>query len=163
VDVLNACVYGVLMVAAVQGSLGGLTFALLGISGAAIWGIVMMLFCTLPIVGAWVVWVPAAIGLALNEQYTKAIILALVGQFVISSIDGFLRPILVGQRAKLHELVIFFSVLGGLRYFGLLGILLGPVIMAITFGLLSVVMKTVPPVGKTALPNPDAGSTAPTA
>jgi predicted PurR-regulated permease PerM len=140
-DVLNACVYGVLMVAAVQGTLGGLTFFFLGISGAAIWGIIMMLFCTLPIVGAWVVWMPAAIGLALHGDYQKAIILALVGQFVISTIDGFLRPFLVGQRAKLHELVIFFSVLGGLKYFGLLGILMGPVVMALTYGLLSVVMK----------------------
>jgi predicted PurR-regulated permease PerM len=85
--------------------------------------------------------VPVAIGLAMSGDYTRAIILAVVGQFLISSIDGFLRPFLVGQRAKLHELVIFFSVLGGLRYFGLLGILLGPVVMALTYALLSVVMK----------------------
>lgn len=143
-EVLGGCVYGVLMVAAVQGTLGGITFWALGLPSPVTWGLVMTLFCTLPIVGAWVVWVPAAIGLALNEHYAKAIILALVGQFVISSIDGFLRPILVGQRAKLHELVIFFSVLGGLKYFGLLGILLGPIVMSLAWGLTSVLWQVQP-------------------
>ncbi len=141
-EVLGACVYGVLMVAAIQGALGGITFWALGLPSPATWAVIMTFLCTLPIVGAWVVWVPATIGLALNEQYGKAIILALVGQFLISSIDGFLRPILVGQRAKLHELVIFFSVLGGLKYFGILGILMGPVIMALSYALLSALWKT---------------------
>jgi len=143
-EVLGGCVYGVIMVAAVQGTLGGLTFWLLGLPSPVTWGLVMTLFCTLPIVGAWVVWVPAAIGLAIDEHYTKAIILAIVGQFVISSIDGLLRPILVGQRAKLHELVIFFSVLGGLKYFGLLGILLGPIVMSLAWGLTSVLWQVQP-------------------
>ena len=140
-EVLGGCVYGVLMVAAVQGTLGGIAFWALGLPSPVTWGLVMTLFCTLPIVGAWVVWVPASIGLAINEHYAKAIILAIVGQFVISSIDGFLRPILVGQRAKLHELVIFFSVLGGLKYFGLLGILLGPIVMSLAWGLTSVLWQ----------------------
>ncbi len=140
-EVLAACVYGVIMVAAVQGTLGGITFWLLGLPSPVTWGLVMTLLCTLPIVGAWLVWVPAAIGLAMSGDYTKAIILAIVGQFVISSIDNILRPILVGQRAKLHELVIFFSVLGGLKYFGLLGILLGPIVMALAYGLTSVLWQ----------------------
>jgi predicted PurR-regulated permease PerM len=140
-EVLGACVYGVLMVAAIQGTLGGITFWALGLPSPATWAVVMTLLCTLPIVGAWLVWLPAAIGLAINEEYAKAIILALVGQFLISTIDGFLRPILVGQRAKLHELVIFFSVLGGLKYFGILGILMGPLIMAISYSLLSALWK----------------------
>jgi predicted PurR-regulated permease PerM len=137
------------MVAAVQGTLGGITFWLLGLPSPVTWGVVMTLLCTLPIVGAWLVWLPAAIGLAMSGDYTKAIILAIVGQFVISTIDGVLRPILVGQRAKLHELVIFFSVLGGLKYFGLLGILLGPVVMSIAYGLLSVLLQSQTGSGKT--------------
>ncbi len=140
-EVLGGCVYGVIMVAAIQGTLGGITFWCLGMPSPVTWGVVMTLFCTLPIVGAWVVWVPAAIGLAAHGDYTRAIILALVGQFVISTIDGFLRPLLVGQRAKLHELVIFFSVLGGLKYFGLLGILLGPIVMSLAWGLTSVLWQ----------------------
>jgi len=143
-EVLGACVYGVLMVAAVQGTLGGITFWLLGLPSPVTWGLVMTLFCTLPIVGAWLVWLPAAIGLAVDGDYTRAIILAVVGQFVISSIDGVLRPVLVGQRAKLHELVIFFSVLGGLKYFGLLGILLGPIVMSLAWGLTSVLWQAQP-------------------
>lgn len=140
-EVLGGCVYGVLAVAAVQGTLGGITFWLLGLKSPVTWGLVMTLLCTLPIVGAWLVWLPAAIYLAIHGDYTKAIILALVGQFVISSIDGVLRPILVGQKAKLHELVIFFSVLGGLKYFGLLGILLGPIVMSMAYGLISILWQ----------------------
>jgi predicted PurR-regulated permease PerM len=147
-EVLSACVYGVIMVAAVQGTLGGITFWLLGLPSPVTWGVVMTLLCTLPIVGAWLVWLPAAAGLAMTGDYTKAIILAIVGQFIISSIDGFLRPILVGQKAKLHELVIFFSVLGGLQYFGLLGILLGPVVMSLAYGLMSVFLQSQPEPGK---------------
>jgi predicted PurR-regulated permease PerM len=155
-EVLGACVYGVLMVAAIQGALGGITFWALGLPSPATWAVIMTFLCTLPIVGAWVVWVPATIGLALNEHYGKAIILALVGQFLISSIDGFLRPILVGQRAKLHELVIFFSVLGGLKYFGILGILMGPVIMALSYALLSALWKTPSPALDPSLDDPSA-------
>ncbi len=153
-EVLNGCVYGVIMVAAVQGVLGGITFWLLGLHSPVTWGLVMMLLSTLPIVGAWLVWLPAATGLALSGDYTKAIILALVGQFVISSIDNLLRPILVGQRAKLHELVIFFSVLGGLKYFGLLGILLGPVVMSLAYGLASVLWQTHEEAAQAAEPAP---------
>jgi predicted PurR-regulated permease PerM len=140
-EVLAGCVYGVLMVAAVQGTLGGIAFWALGLKSPVTWGLVMTLLCTLPIVGAWLVWLPAAVYLALHGDYARAIILALVGQFVISSIDGLLRPILVGQRAKLHELVIFFSVLGGLKYFGLLGILLGPIIMSLAYGLVTILWQ----------------------
>jgi len=143
-EVLGGCVYGVLMVAAVQGTLGGITFWALGQGSPVTWGLVMTLLCTLPIVGAWVVWVPAAIGLAISGDYHKAIILALIGQFVISTIDGFLRPIFVGQRAKMHELVIFFSVLGGLKYFGILGILLGPIVMSLAWSLTSVLWQDQP-------------------
>lgn len=140
-EVLAGCVYGVLAVAAVQGTLGGITFWLLGLQSPVTWGLVMTLLCTLPIVGAWLVWLPAAAYLALHGDYPRAVILALVGQFVISSIDGLLRPVLVGQKAKLHELVIFFSVLGGLKYFGLLGILLGPIVMSLAYGLITILWQ----------------------
>ena len=154
-EVLDACVYGVLMVAAVQGILGGITFAALGLPSPVTWGLVMTLLCTLPIVGAWIVWLPAAAYLAIHGDYTRAIILALIGQFVISSIDGLLRPILVGQRAKLHELVIFFSVLGGLKYFGLLGILLGPIVMSLAYGLTTVLWQLQPGKLENAQPSED--------
>ena len=83
-----------------------------------------------PGLGARVAWVPAAIYLAANGQPMKAAVLTVWGAVVIGMVDNFLRPRLVGQRAQMHELLIFFAVLGGLQVFGVLGILLGPVVVA---------------------------------
>jgi predicted PurR-regulated permease PerM len=92
--------------------------------------------------GAFLVWVPAAIYLALTGAFIKAGILGAWGLLVISSIDNFLSPRLVGQRARLHELLIFFSVLGGLEVFGVLGLILGPVVVAVTLALVEMVRQT---------------------
>lgn len=137
-EVISASVTGVVVVALIQGILGGIMFAILGVPSAMVWGVVMTLLCTIPMLGAFVVWVPAAILLALTGHWIKAVILTAWGVFVIGLADNFLRPRLVGQRTRLHELIIFFSVLGGIKVFGVLGILLGPVIVAITLALLDV-------------------------
>jgi hypothetical protein len=89
--------------------------------------------------GAFLVWVPAAIYLALTGSYVEAIVLVAWGILVIGSIDNFLSPRLVGRRARLHELLIFFAVLGGLEVFGVLGVVLGPVTVAITLALIEMV------------------------
>jgi predicted PurR-regulated permease PerM len=89
--------------------------------------------------GSFVVWVPAAVYLGATGQWGKAAFLAFWGAVVIGSIDNFLRPKLVGERTKLHELFIFFAVLGGLQVFGVLGLVLGPVVLAITLALFDVV------------------------
>jgi predicted PurR-regulated permease PerM len=91
--------------------------------------------------GSFLVWVPAAIFLALSGSYVKAAILVGWGILVIGSIDNFLSPRLVGKRARLHELLIFFSVLGGLQVFGVLGLVLGPVVVAITLALVEMVQE----------------------
>lgn len=135
-DVIGASVYGVLVIAGIQGLLMGLIFAALGIPSAALWGLVTVLTSIIPLLGAGAVWVPGAIYLAISGQWIKAIVLAAFGGTVISSVDNFLRPKLVGGRVGLSELVIFFSVLGGLQVFGLLGIIVGPVIFAIAGSLL---------------------------
>ncbi len=137
-EIISASVYGVLVIAIIQGVLGGLMFWFLGIPSSLVWGVLMTLLSTIPMAGAFVVWVPAAIILAISGHWGQAIILTLWGSVVIGSIDNFVRPKLVGQKAKMHELVIFFSVLGGLSVFGVLGILLGPVVVAITLALLEV-------------------------
>jgi predicted PurR-regulated permease PerM len=137
-EVIAASLYGVLVIAALQGALGGLAFWTLGIPSPIVWAVVMMLLCMIPMAGAFIVWVPAAIFLAATNQWGKAIILTIWGTLVIGTIDNFLRPKLVGQKTKLHELFIFFSVLGGLKVFGVLGIVLGPVVLAITLALLDV-------------------------
>lgn len=134
-EVISASLYGVLVIAAIQGALGGIAFWALGLPSAIVWGIVMVFLSLIPMAGAFIVWVPAAIFLAVGGSWIKAILLTLWGSIVIGLVDNFLRPKLVGERAKLHELFIFFAVLGGLQVFGLLGIVLGPVVLAIALAL----------------------------
>jgi predicted PurR-regulated permease PerM len=137
-EVVGASVYGVLAIAVIQGTLGGLAFWALGVPSAIVWGVVMTFLSMIPMLGAFLVWVPAAIYLALTGHYVKAIILVVWGTLVIGMIDNFLRPKLVGGRTRLHELLIFFAVLGGLQVFGVLGIVLGPVVLALAMSLLEV-------------------------
>ncbi|HEX8148289.1 MAG TPA: AI-2E family transporter [Pyrinomonadaceae bacterium] len=140
-EVIGASVYGVLIIAIIQGVLGGLAFWVLGLPSPLLWGVVMIFLSMIPMLGAFIVWVPAAIYLALTGHWVKAVVLAVWGGLVIGSVDNFLRPKLVGERTRLHELLVFFSVLGGLQVFGVLGIVLGPVIVAITIALLDVLRQ----------------------
>lgn len=137
-EVISASVYGVLIIALIQGTLGGLAFWALGLPSALLWGVVMVFLSMIPMAGAFVVWVPAAIYLVITGAWVKAIILTVWGALVIGSVDNFLRPKLVGEKTRLHELLIFFSVLGGLQVFGVIGLVLGPVVVAITIALLDV-------------------------
>jgi predicted PurR-regulated permease PerM len=140
-EVIGASVYGVLVIAIVQGVLGGLAFWVLGLPSPLLWGVVMIFLSMIPMLGAFIVWVPAAIYLGLTGHWGKALMLAVWGALIIGSVDNFLRPKLVGERTRLHELLVFFSVLGGLQVFGVLGIVLGPVIVAITIALLDVLRQ----------------------
>jgi len=137
-EVVGASVYGVLAIGVIQGTLGGLAFWILGVPSAIVWGVVMTFLSMIPMLGSFLVWVPAAIYLALTGHYVKAILLVLWGTLVIGMIDNFLRPVLVGGRTRLHELLIFFAVLGGLQVFGVLGIVLGPVVLALAMSLIEV-------------------------
>lgn len=137
-DVVGASVYGLFSIAVIQGALGGLAFWVLGLPSAIVWCVAMIFLSLIPMLGAFIVWVPAAIYLFATGHYVKAILLVLWGTLVIGMIDNFLRPKLVGDRTKLHELLIFFAVLGGLQVFGVLGIVLGPVVLAITLALVDV-------------------------
>lgn len=150
-EVIGASVYGVLVIAVIQGMLGGLAFWVLGLPSPLVWAVVMTFLSMIPMAGSFVVWVPAAIYLALTGHWTKAIILAAWGSLVIGTVDNFLRPKLVGERTKLHELLIFFAVLGGLHVFGVLGIVLGPVVAAVTLALLDVFRRIDRPVEETRL------------
>jgi predicted PurR-regulated permease PerM len=148
-DVIGATIYGVLAISAIQGTLGYLIFLILGLPSPLLWGVVMFLMSMIPMAGAFVVWVPAALYLLLTGSYIKALLLAIWGVVVIGSIDNFLSPRLVGRRARLHELLIFFSVLGGLQVFGVLGLVLGPVLAAITLALIEVVRQANRPPAET--------------
>jgi predicted PurR-regulated permease PerM len=139
-QVINASLYGVVFIAMLQGVLGGLAFWVLGLPSPILWGVVMSFVCMIPVAGSFLVWLPPAIYLALTGHWTRATLLTIWGVFVISTIDNFLRPKLIGDRTKLHELFVFFAVLGGLRVFGVLGIVLGPVVLAITLALLDTLL-----------------------
>jgi predicted PurR-regulated permease PerM len=129
-DVVQASVYGVVVIALVQGALCGAMFWLLGIPSAALWGTVTMFASLLPVVGAFAVWGPATAYLAVSSEWPRAIVLAIWGTFVVSGIDNVLRPRLVAGRVGLSELAMLFAMLGGLSVFGGLGIVLGPVAFA---------------------------------
>ena len=130
-EVLRATVKGTFVVAIVQGALGGIAFAVVGIRAAVLWGVVMALLAMLPIIGAFLIWVPAAIILAADGQWTRAIGLFVFGAVVISFIDNLLRPYLVGRDTKIPDYLVLLTTLGGLTIFGLSGFVLGPTIAAV--------------------------------
>lgn len=136
-QVVSAGVYGVVSIAMIQGLLGGVAFWMLGIPSPVLWAVVMTFVCMIPVAGSFLIWLPASIYLMMTGHWTRAIFLILWGTLIISTIDNFLRPRLMKNQTKLHELFVFFSVLGGISVFGLLGIVLGPVVLAITLGLLN--------------------------
>ena len=158
-DVIAATLYGVLVISAIQGTLGTFIFWALGLPSPLLWGVVMFFLSMIPMAGSFLVWVPAAIVLALSGAYVKAGVLVCWGILVIGSIDNFLSPRLVGKRARLHELLIFFSVLGGLQVFGVLGLVLGPVVVAITLALIEMVREAHMPTVRTPTGGGEEGGT----
>ena len=137
-DTIHATVFGTLVVAGVQGTLGGLMFWWLGLPAPLLWGAVMAVLAIIPVLGAFVIWVPAAIFLAASGQWGKAAILAAWGGIVIALIDNLLYPILVGKRLRMHTVPVFFAIVGGLAIFGAAGLILGPVILALTAAILEI-------------------------
>ncbi|MCX7041251.1 MAG: AI-2E family transporter, partial [Gammaproteobacteria bacterium] len=131
-------VYGTLVMAAIQGTLGGLMFWWLGLPEPLLWGIVMGMLAVVPVLGAFIVWVPAAILLALEGSIGSALLLTVWGALVVGGIDNLLYPMLVGNRLKMHTLVAFVSIVGGLIVFGPSGLILGPVVFTVTRLLLQI-------------------------
>ncbi len=126
---------GKLVVAAIQGTLGGLMFGWLGLPAPIFWGCVMAILSVFPVIGAFVIWVPAAIGFALQGDWRHASILTGWGVLIIHPVDNLLGPVLVSSTLRMHTLLTFFSVIGGLAAFGVSGVVLGPVIVAVVSGL----------------------------
>ena len=137
-DTVYATLYGTFAVSLAQGVLGGLMFWWLGLPAPLLWGVVMTLLSLVPVLGAPVVWVPAAVFLAATGAWWKALVLAGWGVVVIGSIDNLLYPVLVGDRVRMHTLLVFFSVVGGLLLFGSAGLVLGPVAVVVTTTLVEV-------------------------
>jgi predicted PurR-regulated permease PerM len=130
-EVSRATVKGTIVVAAVQGAIGGVLFALLGIQAAVFWGVAMGVLSLLPAVGAALVWVPAAVILLATGEFWKAMVLIAGGTLAIGLVDNVLRPILVGRETKMPDYLVLLATLGGLSAFGLAGFVAGPVVAAL--------------------------------
>lgn len=129
--VIKATVKGNILVAMVQGTLGGMIFAFLSVQGAVLWGVVMAFLSLLPAVGAALIWFPVAVYFLATGAIFKGVILTLFGVFVIGLTDNVLRPILVGKSTKLPDWLILISTLGGLSVFGINGFVIGPLLAAL--------------------------------
>lgn len=137
-DTIHATIFGSVAVAIVQGAMGGLMFWFLGLPSPLLWGAVMALLAVIPVLGTFVIWMPAAALLAFQGEWMKAMILAGWGALAIGLIDNLLYPFLVGKRLRLHTLPVFFAIVGGISFFGTSGIILGPLVLASADALLEI-------------------------
>ncbi|NWF52827.1 MAG: AI-2E family transporter [Nitrospirae bacterium] len=137
-DIIISTIYGGVAVSIVQGTIAGLAFFILGISTPVVWGLATSIASFVPLLGASSIWVPAAIYLFLNGEILKGFILAIIGIFGISLTDNILKPIIIGGRTKMPILVIFFSVLGGIKLLGLIGIIIGPLVIALFISVIEI-------------------------
>ncbi len=129
-----ANVYGIGAVAVVQGGLTGLIFLLLSVKSPALWGTTAAFFSMIPILGPAIVWVPAAIFLAIAGSWGKAAIMVGFGVGVIGLADNLIRPYIISGRVNLHPLLVFFAILGGVQAFGFLGLFIGPATLSVAVG-----------------------------
>ena len=129
--VLKATVKGNVIIAAIQGAIGGIAFWALGIQAPLLWGVLMAVLSLVPAVGAFLIWGPVAAYLMLSGDYAKGITLIVIGALVIGMVDNILRPPLVGKGVRLPDYVILVSTLGGIALFGINGFVIGPLIAAL--------------------------------
>lgn len=137
-DVAFAVIYGSIIVAIVQGIVGAIGFFFVGIKGPIFWGIMMMFLALLPFLGTSIVWFPASMGLILTGYISsdsglliKGIILLIYGTFVISLVDNFLKPKIIGDRGGVHPVLVLLGVFGGIQILGFIGIVVGPLLLAL--------------------------------
>ena len=130
-DMIVSTVYGGVVVAILQGLLGGLAFLVIGLEAPVLWGVAMSIMSFVPLLGTFAIWGPASIYLVLEGDLMRGVGLLLYGVFVISMVDNILKPVIIGSRTKMHTLLILFSVLGGISYFGMIGLIMGPLITAV--------------------------------
>lgn len=130
-SVTRATLKGTAVICILQGGLAGIGFAVAGIKGAAFWGTVMAVLSIIPAVGTGLVWGPTVIILVASGHYTTGILLGLYCGLVVGNIDNLVRPKLVGKDTQMHDLFILFGTLGGIAFFGVVGIIIGPLVAAL--------------------------------
>jgi len=140
-DLIFASVAVALLIAAMQGALGGLAFTLTGLPGPVFFGVVIAFCSIIPVVGSSLVWFPAGVWLAVNGHWGKALVILAICGGIAGIADNIVRPLLLRNRTRLNDLLLFISILGGLAVFGLLGLVIGPTVIAAALGILRVYMK----------------------
>lgn len=151
-ETTKALIYGTIIIAIVQGILAMIGFLIFGVPSPVWWGAVTIFFAIIPFIGAWIIWFPASIYLALigymqnqTSMIWKGVGLAIYGVLIVSTADNWLKPILVGGRAKVHPILILVGVLGGLSVFGFMGIILGPIVLALLQKIILIYAKEIEP------------------
>jgi len=155
---IKATMWSTVVVAIVQGTLGGIGFFVVGLPQAAFWGTVMVPVSVIPVVGAALIWVPGVIYLFFQGLTAKAVGLFIYFVIIVGSVDNFLRPILTKGTRSTPAIFILFAILGGISYFGMVGFILGPLILSFLLSLLQIYQKTIlapAPVSPAAPPPPE--------
>ena len=142
---IYASVTSSLAAAVMHGILGGLAFASTGITAPVFWGVMMGFFSFVPLVGSALIWIPASISLMAEGHVGKGILLAIICGVIVGLVDNIIRPWLISGHAEMGGLVVFISVLGGIAVFGMLGVVLGPIVVATAASLLELYAPTVRP------------------
>ena len=135
---VNATIFGGILIAIIQGVLGGLAFWVLGLHSPVLWGTAMAFFSFIPVGGTALIWGPTCIILFILGAFLEGIILLLIGVFVIGMVDNFLRPFFISSKTNIHPLLLFFAVLGGIQVFGLIGVVAGPLVATICLTLIEI-------------------------
>lgn len=138
ISVSRATIKGTLLIGLLKGTLGAITFWIFGIHGAVLWGVVMVILSVIPMVGFGLVMYPAAIFMILIGHVWQGIVMLLIGAVIIAQIDNVLQPRMVAREAGMHDLLIFFSTLGGISLFGVMGFIIGPIIAALFITVLDI-------------------------
>ena len=136
-DMAYAVIYGSLIIAIVQGTLGGIGFFIFGLPSPLLWGAIMIFASLLPYIGTSVIWLPASLFLIFNGYVNletaliiKGILLMLYGTFIIGMVDNILKPKIIGDKSGLHPVLVLLGVVGGLNFLGFIGVIIGPIILA---------------------------------
>lgn len=135
ITVVRATVKGSLIIATIQGTLGGISFWCLGVRGALIWAVLMAFLSLLPFIGTSLVWAPVAVYFLLVGSFWKTIVLIVYGIIVHGLVDNFLRPLIIGKDARMPDYVVMISTIGGMSVFGINGFIIGPIIAAVFISL----------------------------
>ena len=130
-DMIVSTVYGGVLVAVIQGILGGIAYSFIGIEAPVMWGMAMSVMSFVPLIGTFAIWGPTSVFLIVEHSYAQGIGLFLFGVLVISMVDNILKPMIIGSRTKMPTILILFSVLGGIKLFGIIGLVMGPLITAV--------------------------------